>query len=276
MAYNGSLIAEMFINLGSLDRNPSEVNCPRYAGMFQPTGQLFSPGMVVSRGRASVEKACEVSHSEVSPLVSFQRSNIQVTSWNEDKRMAFVWTLNGLRGTDGSAVSVGAISTLYMNQTGSIQDAFSFYDDSLLRTGVRSDAPPFNGSVVADKYTRFGASGKVPAVFSCTRWAALYAANGVNNEPGIPPSSGTADLEALCERRYKRWNLFLPTVQEVYPVMQWNTSKRVAFSWTLAGVSSENKATVVPAITMLMMTPDEKIQQAWDFWDESLLPPPKA
>jgi len=218
-------------------------------------------------------QACNTSHNLVNPLISFQSLNIPVMSWNTEKRLAFSWTLNGVRTRDGEDVNAPVISALFCDTNGMIEDAWSFYDDTSIKGGSPV-APPFNASGIVQLYTNLGGDGHSSSIHNCTAWAALYASDGINNEPGLPPSQGWDSLEALCARRIHRWKVFLPSTQVAIPVMSWNTEKRLAFQWTIAGYAQDGHSYVVPAISVLFMTSDGTITNSWDWWDDSILPPP--
>ena len=116
--------------------------------------------------------------------------------------------------------------------------------------------------------------GNARTFHNCSAWASLFTADGVSNEPGIPPSKGTEDLVALCQRRVNRWKTFLPSVQVEIPVMSWNTEKRLAFQWTITGQARDGRSYVVPAVSVLFMNKDGQVYNAWDWWDDRALPPP--
>jgi len=268
--WNPTLIADTYINLGGMNHDPTTVNCTAYAYLFTSDGILHSPGIPDAMGYQSIEQACQQSHSEVDPLISFQILNIPVVSWNTEKRLAFSWVINGVRTSDGKDVYAPAITAMFMNTQAQIEEAWSFYDDSQ----IQGRAPPFNGSLIAKLYTHLGSMGFSKQIGNCTAWADLFTDDGICNEPGVPPSKGTADLVALCERRVARWSTFLPSVQLEIPVMSWNTEKRLAFQWTITGQAVDGKAYVVPAITVLFMHADGSVYQSWDWWDDRALPPP--
>ena len=46
---------------------------------------------------------------------------------------------------------------------------------------------------------------------------------------------------------------------------------RQAFRWTLTA-TTKMKSYVVPFITMFLMTPNNLIEESWEFWDTSILP----
>lgn len=257
--------------MGELNRDPNTVNCTRYAQLFTSDGILHSPGIPDAQGWSSIIAACQQSHSQVNPLISFQTLNIPVMSWNTEKRLGFSWVINGVRTSDGQAVYAPAITAMFMNRNAQTEEAWSFYDDQLIKTGVAT-APPFNSTQITNLYTSLGGLGK--GVGNCSAWAQLFTSNATNNEPGVPPSMGWESLTALCTRRVNRWATFLPSVQVEIPVMSWNTEKRLAFQWTITGESKDGKSFVVPAISVLFMQPDGLIYNSWDWWDDRALPPP--
>ena len=158
-----------------------------------------------------------------------------MTSWNTEKRLAFSWVINGIRTSDSQDIYAPAISQFFMNPQAQIEEAWSFYDDSLV-TGVRRAPPPFNSSAITELYTHLGSTGQSKVKSDCAAWVNLFTPDGINNEPGVPPSSGSDSLRALCDRRSARWSVFLPSVQLAIPVMSWNTDKRLAFQWTITGL----------------------------------------
>lgn len=269
--YNSSEIADIYINLGANDDNPTTVNCTRYAQLFLPNGILHQPGVPDVQGWADIAAACQTDHAQVNPLISFQELNIGINSWDMTKRTAFSWVINGVRTRDQMEVFAPAISVFFQDKTGYISEAWSFYDDTLVQ-GTRQSSPPFNGSALAEQYTRLGSLGYVPAGANCHGWANLYTSDGVNNEPGIPPTSGSSDLQTLCQSRASRFKVYVPSVQEIIPVMSWNTEKRLAFRWTITGQTKDDNTAIVPAISVLFINTDGLVTQAWDWWDTTLLP----
>ena len=85
---------------------------------------------------------------QVNPLISFQTLNINVTSWNTEKRTAVSWVINGVRTRDQQNVAAPAISCLFQDPQGIIETAWSFYDDNLVtgKQAMRDD--PFNASTI--------------------------------------------------------------------------------------------------------------------------------
>jgi len=271
--WNPILIADTYINLGELNDNPSSVNCTKYAELWLPDGTLHSPGIPNAQGFDSIVLACNASHAQVDPLISFQTLNIPVMSWNTEKRLGFSWVINGVRTSDSQSVYAPAITAMFMDTNAVIQDAWSFYDDNLIKTGIPT-IPPFNSTNITLQYTNLGNFGNTKTAHNCTAWASLFTADGISNEPGIPPSKGTGDLIALCKSRVARWKVFLPSVQVEIPVMSWNTEKRLAFQWTITGQDQSGETYIVPAISVLFMNKDYTIYEAWDWWDDRALPPP--
>eukprot|EP00051_Salpingoeca_urceolata_P019914 m.294153 g.294153 ORF g.294153 m.294153 type:complete len:304 (-) comp19501_c8_seq2:217-1128(-) len=275
---NSTTLANLFINLGN--QNPTASDCKTYASLFLPTGELHSPGIPDASGTDALMSACKESFSKVDPLLSFQELNIPVMSWNTEKRAAFRWTINGVRAKDGSTVSADAITGVLADSNWKIQKAWSFYDDQEIDppTGMTEAdrfVPPFDPTQLVHDYITLGApnKGSKGTTFDCTKWAQLFTVNGTNNEPGFPPNMGLTKLEKLCNTRAAVWDLYTASAQLVLPVMAWNTNKRVAFKWTIAArAKGETNIRVIPAITMLFMTPKGGIIDAWDFWDQDLLP----
>jgi len=266
-------IAETYINLGELNHDPTTVNCTRYAELWVANGTLHSPGIPDVQGTDMIESACNSSHGQVDPLISFTELIIPVMSWNTEKRLGVSWVINGVRRRDGQNVYAPAITAMFMNPEAQIEDAWSFYDDSLIKTGVARD-PPFNSTNITLLYTNLGTFGSAHASHNCSAWASLFTADGINNEPGVPPAAGFDSLLRLCESRVARWQVFLPSVQVEIPVMSWNTEKRLAFQWTITGQAKDGKSYVVPAITVLFMQPNGLVYDSWDWWDDRALPPP--
>lgn len=212
--------------------------------------------------------------AQVDPLVAYQTLNIPVNSWNMEKRTAFRWSINGVRTSDHTAVSAPAISALFQDKTGLIQEAWSFYDTGVVGPKGNVEAPEvkYNASVIVQKYIRLGGSATLLPPTNCDTWVKLYAADGVNNEPGVPPNTGTDKLTALCQLRAKRWQVLTPAVEHQIPVLTWDMHGRVAFHWTLAGVGNDGNKHVIPAITVFFLNPDGTITNSWDWWDTNLIP----
>lgn len=272
--WNGVPIAESYINLGASNNVPSSIDCNAYAALFTPTGILHAPGVPDCIGTSAIVKCCLADHSSLSPVISFLDQTIAVQSWDTEKRLGFSWMINGVRTKDGVNVNTPAISAFFMTPDALIEEAFSFYDDQFMTTGVKGPAP-FNPRAVIYSYMNLGATNaKNAPVRNCNAWAALFTANGVSNEPGIPSFNGTSSLVNACNLRSARFpQVLVPTIDLVLPVMSWDTTKRVAFQWTLTGVDSTGVGYVVPSITILYMTPTQQITESWDFWDTDLLPP---
>jgi len=271
-AYNSTEMAEVYINLGA-GKDPTNVNCAEYAALFSAKGVLHQPGVPDVTGKADLVKACEADHAEIDPLVAYQTLNIPVNSWNMEKRTAVRWTINGVRTSDHSAVSAPAISVFFQNKTGGIDDAWSFYD-SRAAAGVSAPSAAYNASAIVQKYIRLGGSATLLPPTNCITWAGLYTPDGASNEPGIPPTSGTADLKALCTRRSSAWKVLTPAVELELPVLTWDMHGRVAFHWTLTGVGADGNKAIAPAITVLFLDTDGKIINSWDWWNTDLLPKP--
>lgn len=272
--WNGVPIANTYINLGATGNNPSTYDCNKYAALFLPNGVLHIPGSPDCIGRDAIVACCEADHNAINPTVSYLDNTIAVQSWDTTKRLGFSWMLNGVRATDGVNVNTPVISAFFMNSQALIEEAFSFYDNQALTKGVAT-VPPFDPSVVIYQYMNLGAQNpKTAPVRDCNAWAALFEANGVSNEPGVPPFNGTASLIKACNMRSQRFpSIMVPTVDQILPVESWDTTKRVAFQWTLTGVDATGVGYVIPAITFLKMSPSQVITASWDFWDTDLLPP---
>lgn len=270
--WNGNPIAETYINLGAVDDKPSTYNCSAYAALFTPTGILHAPGIPDAVGTAQIIAQCEADHKTVSPLIAYQKLNIAVESWDTTKRLGFSWMINGVRPSDGVNVATEAISSFFMNADAQIEEAFSFYDDQALLG--KASVPPFDARGLVYKYINLGAaSDKTAPVRDCTKWANLFTATGVSNEPGIPPFSGTSQLLKACSLRSTKFPVLVPAIDAIFPVESWDTTKRVAFQWTLTGVDGNGVAYVVPSITVLYLTADQVITASWDYWNTDLLPP---
>jgi len=274
LKYDPVAVADQFINLGAVGEAPSTQSCDNYVKLFLPNAILHSPGVPDASGSDAIRQNCLQSHAAVSPAINFQVQNINVTSWNTEKRTAFSWYINGVRTSDGEDVQAPAISCLFQNPAGIIQYAWSFFDDTLIQGRERPRDQPFNSTAIVKYYTNLGNYGSSATMRNCSLWASLFEADGISQEPGVPPIQGYDKLFALCQRRVARWKIFIPSTQLELPVMSWNTEKRVAFQWTLSGVTTDGQTHVVPAISMLLMSSDGLIQQSWDWWDDLKLPVP--
>jgi len=275
--WNGVPVAESYINLGAINNVPSSYNCTAYAALFTSTGILHSPGIPDCIGTAQIYKCCEADHALMNPLISYLQTLVAVESWDTTKRLAFSWTINGQTVKTGANTASPAISAFFMTADALIEEAFSFYDDQILSTGVKAATPPFDPSKVIFSYINNGAADATKApTANCKSWASLFEATGVSNEPGIPPFNGTASLINACTVRSARFTTLVPVVLSVYPVESWDASKRVAFEWVLTGVDAQGVAYVVPSLTVLYMDKYMKITASWDWWNTDLLPPQMA
>lgn len=229
------------------------------------------PGVPDVSGHADIAKSCATNHGEVNPLVSFQELNVPVNSWDMSKRTAFRWTINGVKTEGSTPVSADAISAFFQDKSGLIKEAWSFYDAGAV-AGKQATKAPANISAAIDTYVRLGGTASLLPPTSCKDWVALYATDGVSNEPGVPPNAGHDKLMALCQSRGSKWKTLVPAVQLALPVMSWDMHGRVAFRWTLAGVDLEGKKHVVPAITVFFLDQNMKITDSWDWWNTDLIP----
>lgn len=190
------------------------------------------------------------------------------------KRTAFRWTINGVRTSDHTTVSAPAISAFFQDKTGKIKEAWSFYDTGVVSGQNLLGKPKatYNASKIVQQYIRLGGSATLLPPTNCDTWVSLYSTDGVNNEPGVPPNTGKDKLTALCQLRAKRWKTLAPVVNTEIPVLTWDMHGRVAFEWTLAGVSATGDKAVVPAITVFFLDTDGKITNSWDWWNTDLIP----
>jgi hypothetical protein len=273
--WNGVTIASTYINLGASNNIPASYDCNAYAALFTSDGILHAPGVPDCVGTAQIAACCEADHNLINPLISYLDQTIAVQSWDTTKRLGFSWMINGVRASDGVNIATPAISAFWLTSDALITSAFSFYDDQAL--SAKQATPPFNPRSIIYTYMNLGATDKSTApVRDCGTWAGLFTADGVSNEPGIPPFNGTDKLMQACSIRSARFPILVPTIDTVFPVESWDTTKRVAFQWTLTGVDSNGTAYVVPSITIFYMTPEKTITASWDFWDTDLLPSTEA
>ena len=213
----------------------------------------------------------------LTPQINFVEKTIAVQSWDTSKRLAVSWTINGLKPNpstaDGSPTSVRAISALFLEKNQSIANAWSFYDDTPFTTG-EAGPEPFNASSLIENYITLGAGYSYPssAFANCQAWANQFDPNGQSDEPGVHTRTGTTDLIALCKCRANSFKIITPAVHLQIPVMSWDTTKRVAFRYTLAGVDTNGNTAVIDAISVLFLNPDLSIVHSWDFWDDKQWP----
>lgn len=84
-----------------------------------------------------------------------------------------------------------------MDQNKNIITAYSYYDETLVNSEGGLGGQPFNASKVVNDYVSMGSRTK--ELRNCNAWAALFTADGVSNEPGIPPNAGTDSLVKACQ-----------------------------------------------------------------------------
>jgi len=264
-------IIEKYMNFGENPNYPTDYSCATWSHLFQEDGVRQTPGLPPASGYTQINHTCT---EDREMFKTFQGKTvsapINVTSWNEEVRVAFVWDIKGTK-ENGENVDVPAITGLFMGETGKIQTAWDFLDPSKLmpkQSEALSVAPkPLSNSDIVESYISFGGD-------DCTVWADLWTPTGTRNTPGSPPTSSHADLEKACTRvRKDGFASYEAEIDESQSSTSWNMEKRVAFSWTITGINKEtSKHVSVKAISMLFLDKDGKIETAWDFLDPKDLP----
>jgi len=260
-------IIEQYMNFGVNPKFPTQYSCPTWAKLFDSDqGTRQTPGLPPATGQDQLEATCEDDHALFTDLFdTTDEPPLNVTSWNGETRTAFLWHINGVRA-DGSEVSVPVITALFLTKQIKIQEAWDFLDPSQITpNGTHPDNGNFSELVQA--YTQFG-GGKNG---NCTAFGQLFDADGDRNTPGQPLCNTPEQITKCCESVRPGFSVYAPDVVEVIGSTSWNMETRVAFRWSINGQVGQNRVET-PAITMLLMGSDGKIQKAWDFLDPHGLP----
>jgi len=193
---------------------------------------------------------------------------IDVRSYNAEKRTAFQWSINGVLVSTGQQVTVPAISALFMDKDGTIQNAWDWLDPTPF--GGKPDVNSMdvvNMTEIVRVYMNFGGFPNYPHAANCTQWASLFGETGIRNTPGTPPIRGLDVLKARCDQVRGEFETMLNFAENIIPVVSWNAEKRVAFVWAIEGMLNTGEVIHRQAITTLFLWRNGTIQYAWDFLD---------
>jgi hypothetical protein len=259
-------IARLYMNFGAEEGNYTDYNCTAWAQLWNDDGVRQTPGVPPSKGWDQLTQMCQTVRSQFTMLFCDASLNISVTSYNGEKRMAFEWMINGVLASTGEQIQVPVITALFMDSDGTIQTAWDFLDPSSIHSshGV-SDSP--NLTEIARVYMNFGGFPNYPHAANCSQWAALFGDAGIRNTPGVPPVRGYDNLVNSCQTVRGQFETLLNFASLVIPVTSWDTEIRVAFVWSIEGMTITGNFIHKPVITTLFMDPDGTIQNAWDFLD---------
>jgi len=268
-------IARLYMNFGASPNNATDYDCKAWAQLFNEDGVRNTPGEPPSQGWDKLEQMCLLVRSQFTILYCDSQLQINVTSYNAEKRSAFQWTINGVLASTGEQVSVPAITALFMDKDGTIQNAWDWLDPSPFgRLSIRGLGAQdvVNMTEIARVYMNFGGFPNYPHAANCTQWANLFGETGIRNTPGTPPVRGINNLINRCNSVRGGFETMLNFAEEIIPVMSWNAEKRVAFVWSIEGMLTTGEIIHRPAISTLFLWRNGTIQFAWDFLDPTDLP----
>jgi acetolactate synthase regulatory subunit len=262
-------IVQKYMNFGENPNYPTDYSCATWSHLFEENGVRQTPGLPPASGYTQINHTCTEDREMFKTFIGRTSSTpINVTSWNEEVRVAFVWGIKGTKEKGGENVEVPAITGLFMGETGKIQTAWDFLDPTkLVPHELTAGADPKPLTEIVESYVSFGGD-------DCEVWADLWTTDGTRNTPGIPPTSSHSSLEKVCTAvRKEGFTSYEATVTTSQASTSWNMERRVAFEWTITGiVKATGKHVDVRAITMLFLDNEGKIEVAWDFLDPKGLP----
>jgi len=272
-------IVRQYMNFGADPGDVSGYNCTAWSRLWNEDGIRNTPGEPGSQGWAQLEKMCNDVRGQFGILYCDSQMEIDVMSWNTEKRTAFQWTINGILLSTGEQVSVPAISNLFMDPDGTIQKAWDWLDPTpfgvptpVVRVNVDSAADLANLTEVARIYMNFGGFPNYPHAANCTQWAAQFGEYGTRNTPGTPPTKGLQQQLKRCQDVRGGFETMLNFAEELIPVTSWNAEQRVAFVWAIEGLLTNGKIIHRQAISSIFLWRNGTIQDSWDFLDPTDLP----
>jgi hypothetical protein len=269
-------IVRLYMNFGAVPGNASDYNCTSWSRLWNEDGIRQTPGMPGSQGWAQLEAMCVQVRQQFTALYCDDELEIDVMSYNSEKRTAFQWTVNGILAKTGEQVSVPAISTLFMDADGTIQTAWDFLDPSpfgLAPLPQESKDNDIDINEIVRQYMNFGGLPSYPHAADCSAWAKLFGETGVRNTPGVPPTRGYDQQLATCQSVRGQFETMLNFVEFTSAVTSWNNEKRVAFVWDIEGMSVTGNIIQKQAISSLFLWANGTIQYAWDFLDPKGIEP---
>jgi hypothetical protein len=264
------------MNFGAKPGDTKNYDCKAWSMLWNEDGVRNTPGQPPSMGWDKLEQMCDLVRSQFTLLFCDSEIEIDVMSYNAEKRTAFTWTINGILASTGEQVSVPVITALFMDKDGTIQNAWDWLDPTPF------GLPKVEGAVVVDDvvnmteiarvYMNFGGFPNYPHAANCTQWANLFGETGIRNTPGTPPTRGLDQQYNRCQQVRNGFETMLNFSEELIPVMSWNAEKRVAFLWAIEGMLTNGEVIHRQAITTLFLWKNGTIQYAWDFLDPTDLP----
>jgi len=120
-------IAEQYIRWGAVGSAPDNLFCTEWVTMFTPNGTNHEPGHADSVGKDMLKQACLRRSQAWYQYVPSYQQVLSVTSWDEQKRIAIQYTMSGETKQSKAAVTP-AISILFLNSAGKIEEAWDFFD----------------------------------------------------------------------------------------------------------------------------------------------------
>jgi len=143
--------------------------------------------MPPSQGWDKLTEMCELVRGQFDILFCDSNFEVDVVSYNAEKRTAFSWTINGILKSSGAQVIVPAITNLFMDKDGTIQNAWDFLDPSPFGLPTLANdiqvGDDINVTEIVREYMNFGGFPDYPAAANCTQWADLFGEVGIRKLP---------------------------------------------------------------------------------------------
>jgi len=266
-APNLTEVVRSYMNFGAAPGSATNYNCTAWAQLFNTDGVRNTPGVPPSMGWEQLGKMCELVRSQFTMLWCDSMLEIDVRSYNAEKRTAFSWNINGVLASTGQQVTVPAITALFMDKDGTIQEAWDWLDPAPFGNAQPNSMEVVNMTEIVRVYMNFGGFPNYPHAANCSQWASLFGETGVLNYPGIPPFRGLDVLNKRCDHFRGEFETMLNFAEQIIPVTSWNAEKRVAVMWAIEGMMSTGEVIHKQVISTLFLWRNGTIQNSWDFLD---------